>query len=103
MVVHRVHVSPGSIGLPHLHEGVTYGAPVAVDDTAADDDPFAKRLSVVLPRQVGVLGEYRDTPKHWAGQLVKPFRGKPDELSSRRPPDGCAVVRVQVRRFAVAV
>jgi hypothetical protein len=82
---------------------VTHRAPIAVDDAAADDDSFAKRLSLVLPRQVGVRVKHRDTPKHWAGQLVKPFRGKPYRLASRRSPDRGAVVRVQVWGFAVAV
>jgi hypothetical protein len=33
---------------------VTHRVAVAVDDAAADDDPFAERLAIMLPRQVGV-------------------------------------------------
>jgi hypothetical protein len=103
MIVPRVNVSPGGVGLPHLHERVTHGASITIDDAAAYDDPFAQWLAVVLVRQVGVLRDHRNTPKHWAGELVKPFRREPDELSSRRSPGGGAVVRIQVRGFAIAV
>src|SRR6266446_6459239 len=52
VVVLRVHVSPGGVGLPPLYQRVTHRAAVAVDDAAADDDPFAERLAIMLPRQV---------------------------------------------------
>ena len=103
MTVLRVHVSPGGVGLPYLNERVTNRASIAVEDAAAYDDPLPQWLALVLVRQVGVLREHRDTAKRWARELMKPFRRKPDELSSRRSPGGGAVVRVQVRGFAIAV
>jgi hypothetical protein len=76
---------------------------VAVDDATADDDPFAERLSIMLPRQVGVAWEHRHAPEHGPGQLMEPFRRKPDQLACRRPPNCGAVVRVEIRGLGVSV
>jgi hypothetical protein len=75
--------------------------PIAVDDATADDDPLAKRLSIMLLREVRVAWKHRHAPKRWPGQLVEPFRRKPDQLACRRSPDGGAIVRVEIRGLEV--
>src|ERR1700682_5657884 len=74
VVIRRVNISPGGVGLPHLDQRGADWVPIAVDDAAANHDPLAERLSIVLPRQVSVLWEHGHASKHRAGQLVEPFR-----------------------------
>src|SRR5260370_16843988 len=86
VVVHRVHVSPGGVGLPHLDQCVTHRLAVAVDDAAADDDPFAERLAIMLPRQAGVPCEHRPAPKRGPGHLPEPLPPTPHQPPSTPPP-----------------
>ena len=54
VVVHRVGIATGRVRLPDLDQLAAHRPAVVAQDTAADDDPLAERLTVVLPRQVVV-------------------------------------------------
>ena len=56
VVVDLVRVPPGSIRLPDLDQLTAERLAVAPEDAAADDDPLAERLTLVLPREVGIAG-----------------------------------------------
>ncbi len=99
MVVDRVDVSAGGVGLPHLDERSAHRTPVGVGHAAADDDPLAERLSGVLPRQVGILGPRRDPAEHRSGRPVKPFASQLHRLVPGRPQLRRAVVGMEIRRF----
>src|SRR5260370_41454009 len=67
VVVYRVDIPPGGVGLPYLHQRVSHRVAVAVDDATADDHPFAERLSIMLPRYVGGAWEPPIAPDHGHG------------------------------------
>src|SRR5436190_8408496 len=54
VIVDRVAVAPGGIRLPHFDQRMRDRPGVLVEDTSRHDDPLAKRLAVVLSRQVAV-------------------------------------------------
>src|SRR5450759_3374130 len=99
--VHRIHVTPRGVGLPHLDECGTHRAPVAVEHPPADDDPLPQRLAGVLAGQIRVLGAQRHAAEHRAWQAVEPLGRKPDELVSGCSQDRREVFRIQVGRFAL--
>src|SRR6202162_2312628 len=64
MVVARIQVAPGRIGLPDLDESVADGLPVAVEHATTDDDPLAKRFAAMLAREVCILRAHRNASEH---------------------------------------
>jgi hypothetical protein len=59
MLIDFVHVSARCVGLPNFHQCVCEGATVFVQDAAAHDDPFSKRLAFVLAGKVVRGGRYQ--------------------------------------------
>ena len=64
-----VPVAAGRVGLPDLHKRVRDRPAVLIQNTAADDDPLANRLAVVLAREVMVAGLDFVPAKNRSGDL----------------------------------
>ncbi len=80
VVVDRVGVAAGGVRLPDLDQLATQRLAVRAQDAAADDDPLAEGLTIVLPRQVVV--ELPDLPvaEDRAGLLGERMRDDDERL-----------------------
>jgi hypothetical protein len=103
MVVGRIQIAPGSVGLPNLDERVADWLSVAVEDTPGDYDPLAKRLSSMLAREVGILSPYWNAPEHRPGSVVEPLVGQPDGLVFGSAQLSRAILRIEIGRFELDV
>ena len=70
MLVALVDVATGRVGLPDLDELAAYGAALAVEHPARDDDPLADRLAAVLDGQVGLEGADVALSEHRASSSI---------------------------------
>ena len=52
MLVERVQVSSGGIGLPEFHQRAPNGSAIFVEHSSRADDPFAHRRLLMLAREV---------------------------------------------------
>src|SRR5262249_58144151 len=83
--VGRTWVAPGGVPLPHLDQCVAHRAPVTVQYPAADDDPFAQRLSIVLAGEVVVELPHRGAAGGRGGHHVEVWRGLNPPVPPRPP------------------
>jgi hypothetical protein len=58
VLVHRVVVTPRSVGLPDLNELVADRPPCGVKDLPGDDNPLAQRFAGEAGSEVRVLGTH---------------------------------------------
>src|SRR5215468_6199697 len=91
MVVHRVPVPAGRVGLPDLHQRGGHGAAVAVEHPPAHDDPLALRLPFVLGGEIGVGG----------GGPLRQEQRPPRRPQRRRPVVGEVERRVDTGRALI--
>ena len=90
VVLARVAVSPGRIGLPDLDQRVRHRPPVGVEYPPGHDDPLSLRLAVVLPGQVGISGGDQVVAEQRPGHLGEQVRQQ-DQRALGVPQRGRAV------------
>ena len=97
MLVDHVPVAARGVRLPDLDQLATQRAAVGAEHAAADDDPLAERLALVLAGEVVVELAERQVAEDGARELRERVR-KDDERLLRRAQRRAPVLGVEVRR-----
>src|ERR1700674_1192649 len=99
MVVDGVRIPARGIRLPNLHERFPDRLPVAVEHTAAHDDPLSNRLASVLAGEVRILRPDRYASKRRPRDVMEPLVRKAHRRPPRRSQNARPVIGVQVWRL----
>ncbi len=95
MLIALMPVTTRSIGLPHLDQGIRYGAAILVHHTTAHQDALSQRLTIMLPREIGIRRADSLMTKHWAGCFRQRLRQQHQGLAGRAR-DGRRVIGVEI-------
>src|SRR5262245_24591051 len=91
VIVARVQITAGCVGLPELYESPPYRTPIFIEHAASDDDSLPLRFSLALAREVVVCLADRIVTEQRPGHLRERMRERDQRLRWRTPVCGLVV------------